>query len=310
MLFGLLVLLLIIALKLSRKKVNLFIIVLYSSIVFTGLTVLYYPGTSGNVDEEEVVITEESIIEEDLFIHYLDVGQADSIFIDYGDYEILIDAGNIADAQYISDYIEPYADEIELVIATHPHEDHIGGFSYIFENYDILKVIDSGYDYDTKVFDDYYGAILNENAEYVEDRNMKIVVDDNFEIQIIESGDNYKNTNDNSVIVKLIYKDTSFLFTGDMEKKAEASVMRYNLKSDVLKAAHHGSETSSTKEFLDLINPDIIVISVGQNNRYGHPSEETMSRFFKYTKDVYLTSVAGTVVLKSDGENIQKVTKP
>ena len=308
MIFILLILLLFVVISISRRQKNLFIITCILSFIIIGF-LLMSPEMKIR-SGEDISIGEISEATEELFIHYIDVGQADAIFIDYGDYEILIDGGNNADGDLVVEYLKPYTEKLELVIATHPHEDHIGGLDDVFLYYDVLEVIDSGYDYDTKTYRDYHEALLLEGANYYEDSNMTIKVDEYFEVQIIESGDNYKNTNDNSVIVKIVYMDTSFLFTGDMEEDSEDSILVYDIKADVLKASHHGSKTSSTKEFLDIGNPDIIIVSVGENNKYGHPHESTIARFFEYTTDVFLTSKEGTIILMSDGKIIKKVSKP
>lgn len=317
MLYIILILLLVLSIKISKRKLNSLIIIWLSVITIIGLIIISsneveetipYDGIDieSIVNVEEIIDFEEVGEAGDLYVHFIDVGQADSIFIDYGDYEILIDAGNNGDGALVVDYIKPYTDEIELLIASHPHEDHIGGLDDVISNYDIIEIIDSGLKADTKTYKDYYDSVLLENAKYNEDSSTSIYVDEYLEIEIYETGDDFINTNDNSVVVKINYVDTSFLFTGDMEEKAEAEALLYDLSANVLKASHHGSKTSSTKEFLDMVNPDIIVISVGKDNKYKHPSTETMLRFLDYTEEIYLTSDEGHIVLKSDGVNINK----
>ncbi len=326
MIYVLLVLFLLISVKFSKRKVTPVIILSISLIIVLAFVFSEHNIFNFNLNEilnkqEENISTTETVDTkilddeidlvsekslEDLYVHFIDVGQADSIFIDYGDYEVLIDAGNNSDGELVVNYIDEYTDELDLVIASHPHEDHIGGLDIVFESMVVLEVIDSGVEMTTKTYKDYLNALNLEGAIYSEDEDRIIQVDENLIIEIIETGDNYDNTNDNSVVVKITFNEKVLLFTGDMEEHAEMKLLDKNIKADVLKAAHHGSKTSSSKEFLKEVDPDYIVISVGKNNRYGHPHDSTMERFKEYTNDIFITADEGSIVLFI-GEIIERV---
>ena len=154
-----------------------------------------------------------------LTVHFIDVGQADSIYIQApGNYDILIDAGNNSDGPTVVDYLKRQkVDDIEIMIATHAHEDHIGGLDDVLAAFDVEKIIDSGEVGTTKTYRDYWSAVQTEGAEYREDDDLVFELGPGIKFFIIETGDGYSNTNDNSVLTKLDYNNIEFLFTGDME---------------------------------------------------------------------------------------------
>lgn len=256
-------------------------------------------------------ITQESIdsssIADYLEVHFIDVGQGDAILINYGDFEMLIDAGDNKYGTTVSDYLKELSIEnIEYLVGTHMDADHIGGLDNVLNDFTVDHIIDSGTYKDTKTYRDYWGAVQNEvdtlGAVYQKDEDMTIVVDDDLTIKIIETGDDYKDENDNSIVVWLTYIDKDFLFTGDMEAHAEKSSLDKFGDIDVLKSGHHGSRTSSSETFLDITKPEVAIISCGQNNKYGHPHQETLDKYEDRGIEVYRTDLQGSIIVRVDQE--------
>lgn len=278
----------------SNKKSGLAIIAIITILASFFLINTSLKSFEYKEEPERDYIIEQSIVK----IHYIDVGQADSIFIDIGDYDILIDAGNNSDGDLVVDYLQNLGvDDIEILIATHVHEDHIGGLDDVIEAFDIENIIDSGQDYTTKTFRDYLEAVQNENVTYFEDEYIEYIITDQVKFVIYETGDNYSNTNDNSVVCVLFVNDRSFLFTGDMEEKAELASLDIFFDVDVLKVGHHGSDTATCDEFLDIVKPEFSVISCGVDNKYGHPHSETIEKLEAINSQIYRTDLLGTIVL-------------
>ena len=215
----------------------------------------------------------------------IDVGQGDSIFIDYGSYEALIDAGNNADGPLVVNYIKPYVDgDLDLMIATHTHEDHIGGLDNVLASYQVDKIIDSGDTADTDTFNDYLSAVTAEsNCNYMADEDMTIDIGNGASLKIIEALDGDSNANNDSVIALLDYNNFEALFPGDSESAAEAACLSKLYDVDVLKAGHHGSRTASSQRFLNVIKPETVIISIGAS--------------------VYGTFKSGTIVLTTYGNS-------
>lgn len=248
-----------------------------------------------------------------LKVHFIDVGQADSIYIQAPDhYDILIDGGNNADGPSIVQYLKNQGvDDIELMIATHPHEDHIGGLDNVLAAFKVDEIIDSGTPATSETYRDYISAVEAEKAEYLSDDNMTFNIGKNITFSILDPGDNYKDVNDDSVITLLDYNNVEFLFAGDMEAEEEADLlsMKKNLDIDILKVGHHGSSSSTTDAFLKATTPEVAVISVGAGNTYGHPSASTLSRLEEYKANIYRTDVNGNIVVTTNGNTYSVMTE-
>lgn len=244
-------------------------------------------------------------LDDNLYVHYIDIGQGDSTLIEYKDIDILIDGGDNKTGDQLIQYLQGQEiDDIDLMIGTHMDADHIGGLDYVFENFIVESVIDSGSSKDTKTYRDYKTAMKNEGASYREDKDEVIVYDDYLSLTIIETGDNYRDENDNSVVCMVTYGNIDFLFTGDMEKEAEHESLNKFSEIEVLKVGHHGSRTSSTESFLDLVSPEIAIISCGEGNKYGHPHKETLDKLNARNIQTYRTDELGTIILETDGNTV------
>lgn len=259
-------------------------------------------------------------------VHFLDVGQGDSILICGSDKNVLIDGGERDQGDVVlADIKELGVEKIDYIIATHPHSDHIGGLVDVLNyaaDYDDLSVSEviipdiPEEDIPTTVVYEKFldGAEVN-NAD-VTFAEYKMTID-------IGSGmitlyppvedKNYSSLNDYSVCAYLDCGKTSFFFTGDMEKPEEKDMLNsgylHGLSATVLKAGHHGSNTSSSKELLDLLNPQYVVISCGTGNKYGHPHKESIKRFGEYADKIYRTDLDGTITCTTDGKNLAWTVK-
>lgn len=242
----------------------------------------------------------------ELVVHFMDVGQADAVYIGYGDFDMVIDGGNNEDGPFVVNYLkDKVTGPIEIVVASHAHEDHIGGLDDVMAAYPIKMLIDSGEVKDTRTYEDYMAAGKKSGAVIVEDATRHYDIDDQFAVDIIEAVDGETNTNNNSVIVKITYNQVSFLFTGDLEEEIESKLLTKDLKATVFKAGHHGSSTSNSDMFMRRVQPQLIVISAGAGNKYGHPHAEALSRMKKQTDQIFGTWKDGTILVHTDGVDIQ-----
>ena len=245
-----------------------------------------------------------------LIVHYIDVGQGDSELIQIpGNINILIDGGPKSSSNKVVSYIKALGiDTLNIVISTHPHEDHIGGLISVINSFKVNNIIDAGVNHTSKTFINYLNAIKEKNINYLTPspgESFDLTTD----VKLIVYGPYKRYCNDlnnSSVVVKLIYGSTSFLFEGDAESKEESQLIAggLDLSATVLKVGHHGSKTSSTLEFLKKVNPKISVISVGKNNSYGHPAQITIDILLSLGSTVYRTDTTGDIIIESDGSNI------
>lgn len=240
-----------------------------------------------------------------LEVHFIDIGQGDATLIVYDDFHILIDGGNNGTEEKLFDYLDKQqVDDIEILVATHPDADHIGGLAEVIDHYDVHLIIDSGESHSSQTYKNYYEAVKRQQARgaiYLEDADFIFPLSEQITFEIIETGDDNGDRNNNSVVAKLSYSEIDFLFTGDMESKTEQKILDRQLEAEILKAGHHGSKTSSSNEFLDVVKPETVIISAGLNNSYGHPHRPLIDRLKHYTDDIYVTYEKGHIVVTTDG---------
>jgi len=242
-----------------------------------------------------------------LTVHFIDVGQADSTFIELPTGEtMLIDAGNNDDGTLVCNYIKDMGySRIDYLIGTHPHEDHIGGLDDVIRAYDIGTIYMPKKEHTTKTFEDVLQAVKDKNLKInTAKAGVVIFADDNLTSEIVAPvNQNYDDLNNYSAVILLRYKDISFLFAGDAEKAAESAITA-DINADVLKVGHHGSSTSTSPAFLKKVSPDYAVISVGADNNYGHPDSTVLNRLKTYGAEIYRTDELGTIVFSTDGREI------
>lgn len=242
-----------------------------------------------------------------LTVHFLDVGQADSALLECGGEFMLIDGGNVEDGRMVVSYLDQMGvEELKAVVCTHAHEDHVGGLASVLSVYPTETVYSPTTTYSSKAFDNFMYYVDQQRLEVT-----KPVPGDGFllgdaQVTILGPVKDYAETNDTSIVMKVVYGDTSFLFTGDMERQAENDMLDYGMdvKADVLKVGHHGSDSSTSYRFLYEVDPTYAVISCGRGNSYGHPHKEPMDRLRQAGVTIFRTDEMGTVVARSDGREI------
>jgi len=243
-----------------------------------------------------------------LSVYFIDVGQGDSEILRYGNSAMLIDAGTNASANSLINTIKAMGiTKFDVVVATHPHEDHIGVLDAVINQFGIGKIFMTNATTTTKTFQDVLFAIKNKGLTvtaptpgtefYLGDVQCTIIAPN---IQTYDDLNNY------SIVIRAVYGNTSFLFTGDAQVESEQEMLSkgYNLKSDVLKVGHHGSNTATSPNFLNAVSPKYAVISVGAANVYGHPHQVTLQKLAAAGVKVYRTDLNGTITVTSDGSNL------
>lgn len=246
-----------------------------------------------------------------LRVHFLDVGQADCILIQTpNERNMLIDAGNNGDQEIILSYLErAEIKQLAVVVGTHPHEDHIGSMDTVINRFPVERVYLPKVTTTTETFASLLSALKQKGLSVKTAKaGVNIELDPALSIEFIApNGGAYEELNDYSAVIKLTYKQVSFLFTGDAGVCSEREMMAKgtDLRVDLLKVGHHGSNTSTSRLFLEKVNPKHAVISVGAGNRYGHPDQEVINRLYRQQVEVHSTDEEGTIIAVSDGERIK-----
>lgn len=242
-----------------------------------------------------------------LSVHYIDVGQGDSILIRVDNCDILIDAGKPDKGTVVSNYLKALnVDDIELMINTHYDDDHYGGLTTVLKDYVVEDIWVTGYSKSNTSITTFKNAIANEGLDLETPAVGTVFTYQQLTLTVLYNGAGASSSNDSSIVVKLQYGDFSFLFTGDIGTKAESKLVetKVDLSCDVLKVGHHGSRTSSTANFLKATGAKYGVICVGTGNSYGHPTDDALSRLSSANISVYRTDKNGHVVFSTDGETL------
>lgn len=244
-------------------------------------------------------------------VHFIDVGQGDSILIQANNKNLLIDSGTEDSIDHLVKYLKKSkVKKLDYIIATHPHADHIGGMNVIIDKFNVGSFFAPKVSHTNESFKSMITSLKNKNLPINilnSKKDISIDLGKNTNIKILAPTDkDYENINNYSPIIKIYYGKTSFLFTGDAEEELENEVLSENfiLKANVLKIGHHGSNTSTSEEFLKDIQPQVAIISVGLDNSYGHPNYITLQKLNDNNVRVLRTDEDGTIVISSNGNNI------
>lgn len=251
-----------------------------------------------------------------LTVDFLDVGQGDAILIKspYGQ-NILIDGGpDKTILNRLAGKMDFADKEIDLMVLTHPHDDHVAGLINVIKQYNVKKILYTGVSHSAPNYLAWLELIKNEKIPLIIiDRPQTVKLGDDCELKILYplsslAGKEVDNLNNSSIVVKLIYRQIKFLFAGDMESDVEAGLLasKTDLAADVLKVGHHGSNTSTSDDFLTAVKPKFAVIEVGKDNTFGHPSLRVLKRLERAGVKTYRTDTDGTIEFLSDGNSISQ----
>lgn len=288
--------------KINSKPIKLLLYFLLSILIFAGCS----------ANQQVINTSNEKYPDNVLRVHYIDVGQGDSILIQIKNKSLLIDAGDKDHKGNLKSYLKKQGvKKLDYVVATHPHEDHIGGMTEIINNFQVGKFYAPKKTTTTAAFEDMVTALKkNNNKIIIGKAGVSFSLDDNVECEMLapNSSDYGNKDNNYSAVVKITYGNTKFLFMGDAEKLSEKEIIsaKSDLACDVLKVGHHGSSSSTSKEFLEKVNPKIAVISCGKDNDYGHPHKETLASLKGINAKIYRTDLDGSILLISDGKKVIK----
>ena len=246
-------------------------------------------------------------------VHFIDVGQGDSIFIQSEDASMLIDAGTNESGSVVTGYLESLGvTHLDWVIGTHPHEDHIGGLDDVIGQFEVDRVMMPPKEHTTKTFEDVLDAVEQKNLALTLPEAGDSYTLGSCSFTILGPVADYDNELNNwSIVLRLDCKDISFLFTGDAESEAEADIVarQLPLKATVLKVGHHGSDTSTSDAFLEAVAPNLAVISAGSGNDYGHPCQSTLDKLSAANASICRTDLQGNIVVSSDGTSLDISTQ-
>lgn len=287
--------------QLFNKKINALV---YGAIVF----VFFTSGCSGELLSNVVVSPNPSNL---LKVHYIDVGQGDATLLQGLDFTILIDAGR-HDANDVVPYLKSVGvTDIDLVVGTHPHADHIGQLDKVIENFNITEVWMSGDLHTSKTFERTLDAILQADIGYHEPRMGETFVIGSSFIEVLNPVELTGDLHEGSISLRITYGDIKFMFTGDAEEQTERLIINNNkdIEAHIFQLGHHGSRTSNTQAFLDAVNPDITIYSAGYLNSYGHPHNEVVTRIEAMNIPLYGTDIHGTIILLTNGRTYDITTE-
>jgi len=247
-----------------------------------------------------------------LKVYFFNVGQGDAILVDLEDVEVLIDGGDRSPGvvQYLKNYVDG---PLEVMVATHPHADHIGGLIDVLAAYQVEQIWYDGETATSKTYADFISAANTENAQVFQAVRGNTISAGGLNFQVLNPLDLKGTTNNNSIVLWLSFGKIDFLFTGDAEKEAEAGML---VKSDmpvpdveILKVGHHGSNTASSSDFLTITTPETAIYMAGTGNVYGHPHQETIQSLTDIGAKIYGTDVYGTITVITDGQTYEIQTE-
>ena len=291
----------------AKKRIPAWLYVLLVVVLAVGTFLQARQNEAEQIEENRQVLP----VDGTLTVRFLDVGQGDSALIVCNGQTMLIDGGSVSEGQFLVSRLSRLGvSELDYVVNTHPDEDHCGGLAGVLAKYPAEHVYSSVTEHTTKVFSNV--------VKYAEEQGRQIEVPETGDswyvgdaaVTCIGPIGTYSDSNNGSLVLRVDFGETSFLFTGDMEQKAEADLLESgaDVRADVLKVGHHGSPTSSSQAFLEAVEPSIAVISVGADNDYGHPGADVLSRLEALGAELYRTDTQGEIIVRSDGQALTVTT--
>ena len=270
----------------------------------TAVAAMLMPGTMAVPAAENI---QSDLPQEELIVHFIDVGQGLAIMAQAGDNVLVYDGGNSDAASYFVSYLQQEGvEDIDYMIASHYDADHLNGLVGALHAFDTDTIIAPDYEHNSKIYKSFYDTLSTEGKEvtYPEVGEEYAFGDGSF--TILGPTQIRDDSNNNSVVIRLDYGETSFLFTGDAESKEEKDIIaaNENLDCDVLSVGHHGSASSTSWDFLEAVLPEYAVISCGVNNSYGHPDSDTVEKLESVEAQIFRTDFQGNIIATSDGETI------
>ncbi|MED4886868.1 MBL fold metallo-hydrolase [Lysinibacillus sp. FSL R7-0073] len=239
-------------------------------------------------------------------VHFIDVGQGDSILIESPNGKtMLIDGGVKGAGQRVVSYLKELGvNKLDQVVATHPDADHIGGLIPVLQAIPIEQFYDSGKVHTSQTFEEMLMAIDEKNIPYYVPKTGDLIeFDKDVQVKVLNANEHATDNNDASIVLKVVYGNVSFLLTGDAGISLEKEMMQNDVTATILKAGHHGSNTSSSEEFIHAVKPEVTILSYGEDNKYGHPHAEVVDRLQAIGSNIYATADLGTIMVATDGVN-------
>ncbi len=284
----------------SNKKVNKLI---YSCLCLLVLLVGYFTTNADNTSSSYDNNTNSSTSE--VLVYFIDVGQADAIYIKDGNSNMMIDAGNNADGKLLVKYLQSLnVDGFKYVVGTHAHEDHIGGMDDIINNFKIDNFYMPEAISTSKTFEDVLDALDIKKVTFQTPKIGDKFTLEKASFEVLSIGTDTNDLNDTSLVLKMNYNTTCVLFMGDASSSVEETLLDKDINCQVLKVGHHGSKYSSSDKFIKKVKPTYGIIMVGQDNKYGHPTKKTLDTLEKYQVNIHRTDKEGTILMHLKGNEI------
>lgn len=266
------------------------------------LCIFLLAGCTEAVKTEQLPVT----AGHEMRVHFIDVGQGDSILIESPNGKtMLIDGGVKGAGQQVVSYLnELGVNKLDQVVATHPDADHIGGLIPVLQAIPIEQFYDSGKVHTSQTFEEMLMAIDQKNIPYYVPKTGDLIeFDKDVTVKVLNANEHATDNNDASIVLKVVYGNVSFLLTGDAGIALEKEMMQNDVTATILKAGHHGSNTSSSEEFIRAVKPEVTILSYGKDNKYGHPHAEVVDRLQAMGSNIYATAESGTIMVATDGVN-------
>lgn len=294
-----------------------------STLAAENITTGYLDGTfkpNGKISRQHFAVFMARLLNDefkprpDLKVHFIDVGQGDSILIQSPNGKnMLIDSGTKSEGSKVVNFVKSKGiSKLDYVVATHPDADHIGGLISVLNSFAVSNFVDSGKEHTSQTYYEMLQIIKEKNIHFiVPTTGDKINLDSALNIQVLNANEHATDNNDASIVLKVTYNKVSFLLAGDAGVDIEADMLSgFDVQSTVLKAGHHGSNTSSSAAFIHAVKPSTTILSYGKDNSYGHPHAEVVSRLKAVNSMIYSTAVSGDITVTSNGITHSVSAKP